>query len=287
MATLSISDRVLNALKRTSYEAFQADSFSVPLEAVDTTKEGIVHFASPILDVSADRRLHVLIRPGKWLLVAFYRKTLSNFVRMAEGQCSIPVDAAGAQEKVFFSCPEALFKTACLLLHQDLHGAETVPDETVLKAVNAGSPIDVKRSTSKIANFQGEKWDAISGQVMAYAQAARLQEKGLFLFMKALEALAKGHQVPLADVHFAEAAGENDLIWGAGATVGEMVSDLTTLPAVDNVRDDYLSALSGQNKLGVAIGEAFQAATLFDSLDAYCDHFQNKHRRLFVGRAAQ
>ena len=235
---------------RVRNDKFEAKPFGITLEA----KDGCVG--------STDGKLQVVIRRGQWMAVVFYRSTLSNFVRMAHGECPVPV--AGG-DPIHFSCPESLFKTACLLLHQD-----GISEETVLGAAKATNPKDVKLSTARLDNFQVTKWNEISRKVMEYAQRARLQELPCFDFFKALQRLAEAHEV--SDVHFAEAAGDNDLLWGTGRTVEETVSDLS---AYEGALTQYLLRQRGHNRLGTALDAAFDAASRFESVEAYRAHFQS------------
>ena len=199
-------------------------------------------------------------RHDGYQLTMFYRKMFSNFARI-DG--AVPWEING--RVVDYKIAEQVFKAACVAVHMD------PTDETSDKAVHllkvlesvmsATSPKKCKDAPRAIPkeDFQHEKWDTVSFDVMKMAQLWKCTDPKFYNLMQLLGQKAREYSIKPTNCYIFEAAGVEDELWGCGPTVAELYNS-----AVSNMHNETWAfpmkspvPFTGQNKLGMALNESF------------------------------
>lgn len=202
----------------------------------------------------------VLGRHEGYQVVAFYKRTLSNFSRL-NGAMDWMING----KIVDWIVCERLFKAACVGLHMDPKD-ETSPKAhhllNVLESVMSSvSPLECKLATRAIEkqDFEFQKWDDISSEVMYKGQLWKFTDPVFYNFAQLLASEAVKLSIPPRNCYFMEAAESKDMLWGNGMSVEGVFRDVIENLSNDKWTKPTVEPLPffGLNELGHAINLAY------------------------------
>lgn len=237
---------------------------SIPHMTFQKSDCGLYHFFM-------DERVCVIIvhavagvHPGM-ILTCFYGGVLSNFPRVLDAEWTIN------GKLVAFKDAEQAFKAACVCGHMDAADETSPKALNLLKVLNtvmsAESPRECKRATDGIPReeFDSVMWDDLSPEVMFQAQLWKFKDSAYYNFVQVVAKEALSRDIPMDRCLFFEAAGKDDMRWGAGLTVREMFDAVTTNLAnpawhFSDLSWDAKPPFPGTNWLGGSLNSAFLTA---------------------------
>jgi hypothetical protein len=235
-----------------------------------------------------------------FMLYAFFKRDFSNFSAVKAKGVVCDDRMRQALLNVRFDCGEQLFKMLCAILHVD---ADTGNNLNIMQDVfDAKEPKHAKKATGSIKGFDKRKWDEMSLTAMTAVRMYMNRDPVYYNRNVEIARIAKDHGVMPDNVFFMEAteitpATEDkpeypaDNIWGSAVGVkrlseyiisengGKTAAFLQYL--ADPIRVSKTGSITldgvrlGQNRLGVAMKEAFTALVGkdFEHLDEGMDSF--------------